>query len=361
MLPYRVGFWALLLLISLVWLAWRTPGTLRQNEEALILYKVLLQNESNLLSELDAPRQPCLERLSSPPFDLKTPLCLSAALYAGDTEVVARALDSEAFAALRPTYWHVIHRMGGQFGRQGDLVRAAQYFELGYQLQVNQISSLNELFSVLRQSGEFERAADLLLALEDSPTISPEQRQIWWAYHHIALEAWDEAESAFRALLSSNAYRFEALSGLAQVEWKQGHYEGSVQWYRQIIKEFPENNRAYGLIGALYLNYLGEPEAAIPYLREYVTRVQGQDQYQGYLWLGEAYARLNRSHDAVAAWQQAILLDQDRSEAICHLQALYQESPGLSQGTTDQATLAALEPLFELYAKACYNPESEKK
>ena len=357
MLPYRVGFWALLLFISIVWLGWRFPAILRQNEEALILQKVLLQNESKMLTDLDVERQPCSEQSS-------TPLCLSAALYAGDTEAVAEALDSEAFTALRPTYWRVIHRMGGQFHRQGDLVRAAQYFELGYQLQVNQtacplgIESLNELFSVLRQSGEFERAADLLLALEDSPTISPEQKQIWWAYHHLALEAWDKAESAFRALLSSNAYRSEVLFGLAQLEWKQGHYEGSVQWYRQIIKEFPEKSSPYGLIGALYLNYLGEPEAAIPYLREYVTRVQGQDQYQGYLWLGEAYARLNRSHDAVAAWQQAILLDQERSEAICRLQALYEESPGLSRETRDQAALATLE-LFELYAKACYNPEQE--
>lgn len=184
----------------------------------------------------------CIELLEVSPFDT----CNYYLLLSQCSFQLNRYTDA-LHAALRATklepynadcfYW-----LGKIYHANGDLERACKCFEKSVYLNPQHEQSVILLSTIYRQQCEWDQNAKILQnAAQAIPTVFCKWAELQLGFHHLAQNQYNEAISAFRAVLRTELKNFAAWEGLADSYTKRGSFSSALKVYQKIC-ELSEDN-----------------------------------------------------------------------------------------------------------------------
>src|SRR5260370_36664798 len=85
--------------------------------------------------------------------------------------------------------------------------------------------------------------------------------------------------------------------GYGKFQCKRSHFEDGLELYRRALELEPGNPRVLALIGEVYATQ-GQPEKALPYLRDALAAAPRNA--QGRIYLAQCLARTSHADEAIA-------------------------------------------------------------
>jgi tetratricopeptide (TPR) repeat protein len=178
------------------------------------------------------------------------------------------------------------------------------------------------LGQALSDAGEAAAAAALL-----RPSVLRHPEDVWtnYALGRALVESQPrEGEEAVRYYTAARAIRPETAHQLAHLLSHMGRHTEAEAVYRDLIARRPENPQHPVCLGDLFLNALGKPADAAPFLNRAVATARAAirlrpDDAQAHENLGYALAYLNKPEEAIAEYREAIRLDPDLADAYHNL------------------------------------------
>ncbi len=144
---------------------------------------------------------------------------------------------------------------------------------------------------------------------------------------------YQDAVHAFKQASKLNPDYAVPWNSLGDVYKALNNYPQAVAAYKQAIKLDPNYAWPYNNLGMVY-EAMGEYDLAISTLKQVINRhTDNEDKALSWNTLGDVYNTLNREHEAVAAYEEAIRLDPDFTWPYLSLGAIYEK-----RGQHDQAT-----------------------
>jgi len=116
----------------------------------------------------------------------------------------------------------------------------------------------------------------------------------------------------------SDWLRYLADSYVARGDWQQAE-----NIYLQTIQENPSDLRAWRNLGLLYSNQMNMPEKAIECFQQMVSRFPGET--YGYSYLAQSYEKIGDFENALATYQNLLLISPDDSTALQAVERLSSE------------------------------------
>lgn len=153
------------------------------------------------------------------------------------------ALDATLKATkLEPYNADCFYWLGKIYYANGDLDRACKCFDRSVYLNPQHEQSVILLSTIYRQQGEWEQNVRILQnAAQAIPKVSCKWAELQLGFHYLAQNQYDEAISAFRAVLRTEPTNFASWEGLADSYTKRGSYSSALKVYQKIC-ELNENN-----------------------------------------------------------------------------------------------------------------------
>jgi tetratricopeptide (TPR) repeat protein len=185
--------------------------------------------------------------------------------------------------ALDATDSHAYGILGDAYLEVGQYAQAQQAYQQMMQLQ-GDLYAYSRLAGLKSLTGDTEGAlGDLARAVHEGQMNGRPPESIAWVQwqlgsEHFALGQRQEAETQYRAALTSSPSYYRALAGLAQVRVAQQRYPEAIALYQQAIAIIPLPEYA-GALGDVYRK-VGRPEEATKQyaLVEYIGRLNALNQ-----------------------------------------------------------------------------------
>lgn len=134
-------------------------------------------------------------------------------------------------------YW-----LGKIYLKNGDTERAQKCFEKCVFLNPQHEQSVILLSTIYRQHSEWDLNAKILqVAAQAIPNTACKWAELQLGFHYLAQNQFDDAISAFRAVLRSDPQNFASWEGLADSYLKRGSFNSALKVYEKIC-ELNENN-----------------------------------------------------------------------------------------------------------------------
>lgn len=141
---------------------------------------------------------------------------------------------------LEPYNADCFHWLGKIYHANGDLERACKCFEKSVYLNPQHEQSVILLSTIYRQQHEWEQNAKILQnAAQAIPTVSCKWAELQLGFHYLAQNQYDEAISAFRAVLRTEPGNFATWEGLADTYTQRGSFSSALKVYQKICELSP--------------------------------------------------------------------------------------------------------------------------
>lgn len=132
--------------------------------------------------------------------------------------------------------------LGKVYLQNGDTDRARKCFERSVFLNPQHEQSVILLSTIYRQQSEWELNVKILQsAAQAIPNTPCKWATLLLGFHHLAQNQFDDAITAFRAVLRMDANNFASWEGLADSYLKRGSFSSALKVYKKIC-ELSENN-----------------------------------------------------------------------------------------------------------------------
>ncbi|XP_031639627.1 tetratricopeptide repeat protein 37-like, partial [Contarinia nasturtii] len=132
--------------------------------------------------------------------------------------------------------------LGKIYMQNGDVERARKCFEKSVFLNTQHEQSVIFLSTIYRQNSEWELNAKLLQnAAQAIPNTPCKWATLLLGFHHLAQNQFDDAITAFRAVLRIDAKHYASWEGLADSYLKRGSYSSALKVYRKICDLTDDN------------------------------------------------------------------------------------------------------------------------
>lgn len=135
--------------------------------------------------------------------------------------------------------------LGKIYMQNGDVDRARKCFEKSVFLNTQHEQSVIFLSTIYRQHSEWELNAKMLQnAAQAIPNTPCKWATLLLGFHHLAQNQFDDAITAFRAVLRIDAKHYASWEGLADSYLKRGSYSSALKVYRKICDITDDNTYA---------------------------------------------------------------------------------------------------------------------
>lgn len=132
--------------------------------------------------------------------------------------------------------------LGKVYLQNGDSERARKCFERSIFLNPQQEQSVILLSTIYRQQLEWELNAKLLqTAAQTVPNMPCKWATLLLGFHHLAQNQFDDAITAFRAVLRMDPNNFASWEGLADSYLKRGSFNSALKVYKKICELSDDN------------------------------------------------------------------------------------------------------------------------
>jgi tetratricopeptide (TPR) repeat protein len=216
------------------------------------------------------------------------------------------------------------------FGR-GDIAAAEQSFEEARALASDLPETYNNLGLIYARQGKHEQAIDAFQrALELEPGIAATEHNQALSFQ--AIRDYDTAIEHYRAALALGEPQLSTLLNMAIAYYEAEQPDKAKEMASQALRLDPNLAPAHTLLGAVALE-ARQPEKALPHLHHAISLDAGYG--QAHFYLGLAYKSLDRSAEAIASFEQALVNAGDEVTRVRirrHLGELYEAQ---DQGRAD--------------------------
>jgi tetratricopeptide (TPR) repeat protein len=228
-----------------------------------------------------------------------------------------------AAANLSPADANPLLALGTLYFEQGEIGAAERAFEAARDLNPDLPEVYNNLGVIYARQGEHERAiAAFQEALSLEPGIATTERNLGFSLQ--AIHAYDEAIDHYQTALALGEPQTSTLASLAIAYYEAGQPDQAANVAREALLYDERLAPAYMVLGAVALKSR-QPEEALPDLQRAIALDAGYG--QAYFYLGLAYKSLDRSTEAIVAFEQALIVADDEATRVQirrHLSELYE-------------------------------------
>ena len=216
------------------------------------------------------------------------------------------------------------------FGR-GAIAEAEQAFEQARAVAPDLPEAYNNLGLIYARQGMHQQATEAFQrALELEPGIAATEHNLALSFQ--AMRNYDTAIEHYRAALALGEPQPNTVLNMAIAYYEAEQLDKAEEMANQVLQMDPNLAPAHTLLGAVALE-ARQPERALPYLHHAFSLDAGYS--QAHFYLGLAYKSLDRSADAIASFEQALMNTSDESTRVRirrHLGELYEAQ---DQGRVD--------------------------
>jgi tetratricopeptide (TPR) repeat protein len=216
------------------------------------------------------------------------------------------------------------------FGR-GAIAEAEQSFEQARALAPDLPETYNNLGLIYARQGMHAQAIEAFQrSLELEPGIAATEHNLALSFQ--AMRNYDTAIEHYRAALALSEPQLSTLLNMAIAYYEAEQPDKAEEMTNQALRMDPNLAPAHTLLGALALE-ARKPEQALPHLHHAVSLDAGYS--QAHFYLGLAYKSLDRSAEAIASFERALVNASDEVTRVRirrHLGELYEAQ---DQGRAD--------------------------
>jgi protein O-mannosyl-transferase len=223
----------------------------------------------------------------------------------------------------------LLYNVGVAFAEEGDVAKAADYYQRAIGLNPRYTSAIINLGNLLERQGNSSQAAALY---QRAISLDPRDPDVWVDIGDVYLQLGltQQAESAYEKAIVLKPGDAEAIIDLGAAFQRSGDFYAAEQEYRRAIAADSSQAAAYSDLGALFLQQ-GNPYAA----REQLIKAIQHDSSNAvaYFDLGVAYEQTRRRDLAAEMYIKALDIQPDYQHARSNLERL-ETSPGASPPQT---------------------------